>query len=171
MSTYSAFLLPTRKMLHNLDLWLAKAIHYSEARGFDVNLLLTSRLAPDQYPLAKQVQAACDAAKLGAARLSGKTAPVHTDTEATVEELRARVAAVVTWMDTLTAEDFAGCDTRDIHLPFAAGKVMQGRDYVMEMALPNFYFHTCMAYAILRHNGVELGKRDYIGPLTMRDAG
>lgn len=170
MSVYSSFLLPTRKMLHHLDTWLAKAITYSEARSFDVNLLLASRLAPDQYPLVKQVQSACDSAKLGAARLTGKTPPVHPDTETTMEELRARVEAVVTWLDTLTPEDFAGCDTRDIHLPFASGKVMQGRDYVMEMALPNFYFHTCMAYAILRHNGVELGKRDYIGPLTLREA-
>lgn len=170
MSVYTSFLLPTKKMLQHVDAWLGKAVAHAESRDFSPDLLLTSRLAPDQYALAKQVQAACDAAKLGAARVTGKQAPVHADTETTMADLRARVAAVLAWMDTLTSADFEGWEARDIALPFMPGKVMRAQDYLLEMALPNFYFHANMAYAILRHNGIGLGKRDYIGSLTTKDA-
>lgn len=170
MPVYSSFLLPTKKMLQHVDAWLGKAVGHAESRGFSPDLLLTSRLAPDQYPLVKQVQAACDAAKLGAARVTGKQAPVHPDTETTMAELRARVASVLAWLDALTPADFEGWEARDVALSFAQGKVMHAQDYLIEMALPNFYFHANMAYAILRHNGISLGKRDYIGSLTLRDA-
>jgi hypothetical protein len=157
-------------MLRNLDKWLEAAAAHAQKKGFDPNVLAASRLAPDQYPLTRQVQSACDSAKFAAARLSGKEAPKHPDTETTLDELRARVKACLAFMETVSAADFKGAETRDIALPFLEGKLMSGTDYVNQMVLPNFYFHASHAYAILRHNGVPLGKMDYIGNLTLRDA-
>lgn len=161
---------PLRKMLLNLDAWIGKALAHAEARKFDPSVYLTARLAPDQYPLPRQIQAACDAAKSAAARLSGQEPPKHPDVETTIPELRARIATVVAYLDTFTPADFEGAEARAIALPFLQGKVMSGADYVTEMALPNFYFHVVTAYAILRHCGVDLGKTDYIGSLSLRDA-
>lgn len=169
MSVYSSYLLPTIKMLRHVDVWLTKAEAHAAARGYDVNVLMSARLAPDQYAFGRQVQAACDAAKLGAARLTGKEPPVHADDESTVAELRARVDSVLAWLGALTPADFEGWADRPVRLGFAQGKVILGQDYLVEMAIPNFYFHACMVYAILRHNGVELGKRDYIGPLSLKE--
>ena len=165
--TYSS-IVQFKKMLGNLDGWLAKAAAHAKARKFDVNVLLQQRLAPDQYPLVRQIQSACDAAKFAAARLSGKEAPKHPDTETTVEELHARIQSVVAHLGTYTAKDFEGAETRAVTLPFLEGKTIKGSDYLVEMASPNFYFHAVHAYAILRHNGVELGKMDYIGALTLQ---
>ena len=169
MSLYSASVPQITKMLQNLDRWLASAEENAKKRSFDPNVLLASRLAPDQYPLVRQVQAACDAGKFAAARLAGKAPPSHPDTEATMEELHARIRAVVEYLGTFTAADFEGAEARDVGLPFMPGKGMKGEDYLTEMALPNFYFHVNMAYAILRHNGVPLGKVDYIGSMKMHD--
>src|SRR5262249_49317832 len=150
------------KLLEHLDRWLTAAEEYAKKKSFDPNILLAARLAPDQYALTKQVQAACDTAKFTAARLSGKTPPSHADTEQTMTELHARVRSVVEFLRTITPGDFEGAETREVPLSFMPGKAMRGSDYIVEMALPNFYFHLNMTYAILRHNGVELGKRDYI---------
>jgi hypothetical protein len=165
--TYSS-IVQFKKMLGNLDGWLAKAAAHAKARKFDVNVLLQQRLAPDQYPLVRQVQSACDNAKFAASRLTGKEAPKHPDTETTVEELHARIQSVVAHLGTYTAKDFEGAETRAVSLPFLEGKTIKGSDYLVEMASPNFYFHAVHAYAILRHNGVELGKMDYIGALTLQ---
>lgn len=170
MSSMFASLVQMKKMLQNLDAWMGKAVDHATARGFDASVLLTARLAPDQYPLPRQIQAACDAAKLAAARLSGKEPPKHPDTETTLAELRARIATVIAYLDTFQASDFDGAEVRAIPLGFAPGKVMSGDDYLHEMATANFYFHLVTAYAILRHNGVALGKQDYIGSLNWRDA-
>ncbi len=159
-----------QKMLGNLDTWLEKATAHAAKKPFDVNLLMTARLAPDQFPLARQVQSSCDNAKLAAARLTGKEAPSHPDTEKTVDELRARIKAVRAWLSALTPKDFEGAAERTISQPRWEGKWMSGADYFVEYAVPNFYFHLTHAYAILRHNGVEVGKRDYLGSLSMRDA-
>src|SRR5205814_2303974 len=118
----------------------------------------TARLAPDQYALTRQVQAACDSGKFFAARITGKTPPAHPDTEQTFEELHKRVHSVVEYLRGYNAGDFEGADAREVALAFAPGKAMKASDYLGEMSLPNFYFHLSMAYAILRHNGVELGK-------------
>ena len=131
--------------------------------------LASSRLAPDQYPLTRQVQAACDGAKFAAARLAGKEAPSHPDTEETFDQLRARIAATRDFLKSITAEDFEGAETRLVKLPFLPGKGQLGRDHLVQMALPNFYFHVASAYSILRHNGVPVGKLDYIGGLTLQD--
>ncbi len=169
MSIYYASVKQLGKMLANLDRWLDKATAHAKAKSFDPNVFVSSRLAPDQYPLVRQVQSAADNAKFAAARLSGKDAPKHPDDEQTIEELRARVRSVLAYLETFKESDFEGAATRSIELPFMPGKVMTGTDYFVEMAQPNFYFHVATAYAILRHNGVDLGKIDYIGSLNMKD--
>lgn len=169
MSLYKASVPQLQKMVRQLEKWLDKATEHAKAKSFDPNVLMTARLAPDQYAFARQVQAACDAAKFAAARLAGKDPPKHPDTEQTFDELRARIQSVVAYLDTFTEADFAGAGERVIPLPFLPGKGLAGGDYLNEMALPNFYFHATTAYAILRHNGVPLGKTDYIGSLNVRD--
>jgi hypothetical protein len=157
-----------KKVLGQLEKWLEAANAHAAAKSFDPNVFLGLRLAPDQFALARQVQTTCDTAKLAAARLTGKEAPKHPDTEQTLDELRARAKSVVEYLDTFTAADFAGADTRQVTQPRWEGKFMLGADYFREHALPNFYFHSSHVYAILRHNGVSLGKRDFLGPMSMR---
>lgn len=158
-----------RKTLSNLDGWLNKAVAHAERGPYDVANLLSARLYPDMFHFTRQVQAACDAAKFAAARTTGREPPKHPDTETTVEELRARVAAVVAFLDTFSAEDFAGAEERIVPLGFLPGKGLSAADYFHQLATPNFYFHVSMAYALLRHNGVDVGKADYIGHLPLRD--
>ncbi len=159
-----------KKMLAQLDKWLVSAAAYAQTRSFDPNVFLTLRLAPDQFAFARQVQSACDTAKLAAARLSGKEAPKHPDTEQTIDELRARVASVIAYLDGFSSKDFDGVEDRVVTQPRWEGKVMRGSDYFLEHAVPNFFFHLTHAYAILRHGGVNVGKRDYLGTLSLRDA-
>jgi hypothetical protein len=165
MTTSLAFAAVTemKKMLTNLDRWIEKGIDHARKKSFEPNVLATARLAPDQYPLVKQVQSCCDSAKFAAARLSGKEAPKHPDTETTIDELRARIRTCVAHLETYKAEDFHGWEQRRIDLPFMEGRSMHGLDYLIEMVQPNFFFHVAHAYAILRHNGVDVGKMDYIG--------
>ena len=154
------------KQLGQIDKWLDAAVAYAEQKKFDPNLYLGFRLAPDQFGFGRQVQIACDTAKQAAARLAGKEAPAHPDTETTIPELRARIQSVRTYLGTFTAKDFEGAATRVITQPRWEGKVMSGANYFLEHAAPNFFFHLSHAYAILRHNGVPLGKRDFLGALT-----
>lgn len=171
MSLYRQTLVQQLKMLHNLDRWLDRAVSFAEGKKFDPNTLLAARLAPDQFPLGRQVQAVCDNAKVTAARLTGQAPPSHPDTETTVQELKARIATVVAYLGTFSEADFAGAEGRVIELPFAPGMVIRGADYAVDMALPNFYFHATTAYAILRHNGVDLGKRDFLGAIALSPKG
>jgi uncharacterized protein len=157
-----------KKMLGQLDKWLETAAGFAQSKSFDPNVFLGLRLAPDQFPFARQVQSACDTAKLAAARLAGQQAPSHPDTEQTLDELRARIRTVLAYLDGFSAKDFEGAATRVISQPRWEGKVMSGADYFLQHAMPNFFFHVTHAYAILRHNGVGLGKRDYLGPLSLR---
>jgi hypothetical protein len=157
-----------KKMLSHLDKWLEAGAEYAKAKPFDPNVLVSVRLAPDQFPLSRQVQTACDTAKLGASRLSGKPAPSHPDTEQTIDELRARIASVISYLDGFTAKDFEGAGSRTVTQPRWEGKIMTGADYFREHVVPNFYFHATHVYALLRHNGVNIGKRDYLGTLTMK---
>ncbi|MCB9603638.1 MAG: DUF1993 domain-containing protein [Sandaracinus sp.] len=167
MPLYDATVTQLDKMLANLDSWIEEALAHAEARGFDPSCYATYRLAPDQYTFTRQVQAACDAAKFVAARSAGKDAPKHEDGDATVEELRARIALVREFLATFTPADFEGADDRVVALPFLPGKGMKAEAYVLQMALPNFYFHLVHAYAILRHAGVKLGKMPFIGGLDL----
>ena len=157
-----------KKQLGQLDKWLDAAATYAQEKKFDPNLVLIYRLAPDQFPLVRQIQSSCDTAKLAAARLAGKEAPSHPDTEQTLDEVHARVRAVIGYLDGFSATDFASAATRVITQPRWEGKFMTGADYLLEHAVPNFYFHLSHTYAILRHIGVPLGKRDYLGTLTLR---
>jgi hypothetical protein len=159
-----------KKQLIQLDKWLEAAAAHAQTKGFDPNVFLGLRLAVDQFAFARQVQTACDTAKLAAARLSGQEAPVQADTEKTLEELRVRVTSVIKYLDGFSANDFQAAATRVITQPRWEGKVMTGADYFLEHALPNFFFHLTHAYAILRHNGVPMGKRDYLGTLSLRSA-
>jgi hypothetical protein len=155
-----------RKQLGQLDTWFAKAKAHAEAKKFDVNLLTQFRLAPDQFALARQVQIACDTAKLGASRLTGKDAPSFDDGETTLDQLVERIAKTRAYLETISEADLAGAATRTISTPRWEGKTMTGQDYFVEHVVPNFFFHTAHVYAILRHNGVDVGKKDYLGPLT-----
>ncbi len=155
-----------KKTLNQMDRWLEAAASHASSKKFDPSVYLGLRLAPDQFAFAKQVQVACDTAKLAAARLAGKEAPQHPDTEQSLDELRARVKSVVGYLESFTAADFAEAATRRVTQPRWEGQYMLGADYFLEHALPNFYFHAAHSYAILRHNGVPLGKKDYLGTLS-----
>lgn len=157
-----------KKMLGQLDRWLEAAEAHATSKSFDPNLFLGFRLAPDQFAFARQIQITCDTAKLAASRLTGKEAPSHADTEQSLAELRARVQSTLAYLDTFTAKDFEGAATATVTQPRWEGKTMTGADYFVEHAVPNFFFHITTAYAILRHNGVPLGKRDYLGSLSLR---
>ncbi len=164
MSLYAA-IPQMKKMLVNLDAWIEKGVDHAKKKAFEPGVLVTTRLAPDMYPLVRQVQSACDAAKFAAARLAGKEAPKHEDKETTIEELRARIKTVIAYLGGFTAADFKDAEARRIELPFMPGVPLTGEQYLFEMAQPNFYFHVTTAYAILRHSGVDVGKMDYIGSL------
>ena len=165
---YFQILSQMKKQLNQVVGWLAAATSYAESRSFDPNVFLSLRLAPDQFPLIKQVQIACDTAKLMTSRLTAKEAPKHADDEQTLEEVRARVLNVISYLDGVSPQDLEAAPTRVISNPRWGGKVMTGADYFIEHAVPNFFFHITHVYAILRHAGVPLGKADYLGPLTQR---
>lgn len=158
------------KMLRNLDRWLTTAAEHAKKKSFEVEVLLQARLAPDQFPLVRQVQIACDSAKFAAAHLTGQKAPAHPDTEKTVDELHARIASCIAYLETVKEADFQGAAERRISAPWMAGKWVAGAPYLLQLAYPNFYFHVTTAYAILRHNGVDLGKRDFLGDVTLNEA-
>jgi hypothetical protein len=157
------------KMLKNLDRWLEKAIAYAEAKHFEVDTLVHARLAPDMFSLDRQIQSACDTAKFSAAYLSGKTPPVHPDTEKTIAELRARIQSCLAFLETVGEADVAGAEDRKVSPKFLQGKWVKGDEFLLQMSVPNFYFHITTAYAILRHNGVDVGKTDFLGGIPTRD--
>jgi hypothetical protein len=157
-----------KKMLLNLDRWLEKGTASAEAKKFPPDVLAQSRLAPDQYELIRQVQSACDAAKYAAAYLSGQQAPSHPDVEKTLPELRARIKTCVQYLDGVQPSAYGGAVERKVSPAWLQGKWFKAPDYLTLVAVPNFYFHVAHAYAILRHNGVELGKMDYIGDLPIQ---
>lgn len=157
------------KTLHNLEAWMDKAAEYAASRSFDVDVLVQARLAPDQFSFAQQVQAGCDQVKYAAAYLSGRPAPSHPDTEKTFAELRQRIRTCLAFVESVPAAEYAGGGERKVAPSWLRGSWLTADDYMREMAIPNFYFHVTMAYAILRHNGVALGKMDYIGSLPIRE--
>ena len=166
MPLYNATVPQLSKMLGNLSRWLDEAIAYAESREFDPESLLQARLYPDQFALVRQVQAACDSAKFIGARLSDTEAPSHPDTETTLPELKARIESTIGFIQGLDEAAFEGAGERRLFLPFLHGAWVSGDDYLNEFGLPNFYFHVTTAYAILRHNGVKLGKRTFIGNMN-----
>jgi hypothetical protein len=157
------------KTLRNLEQWMEKATAFAKAKAFDVDVLAQARLAPDQFAFVQQVQSACDQAKYAAAYLGGKPAPSHPDTEKTFAELRQRIQKCLGFLETVQAKDLVGSEKRKVSPPWLGGKWLHGDDYVIHVALPNFFFHATMAYAILRHNGVDLGKMDFVGGLPLQE--
>lgn len=153
--------------LRSLEGWLDKAEKHAAARKFDVGVLMRSRLAPDMHDFVYQVQSACDYVKGGAGWLSGQAPPKHEDNEKTLAEVRERLRKTIAFAESVKASQYAGAGDRKVRLSWAPGKHMPGNDYLLQMTIPSVYFHVCMAYAILRHNGVDVGKMDYLGPINL----
>jgi len=156
--------------LKNLETCLDKAEQHAAAKKFDVGVLMISRLAPDMKDFIYQVQSACDYVKAGAAWLSGQTPPKHEDNEQTIGELRARIRKTVAFAESVKEAQYAGASERKVRLSWAPGKIIGGEDYLLQVTIPNTFFHIGMAYAILRHNGVDVGKMDFLGPINLVDA-
>jgi len=169
MNLYDVTVPHVKKSFDNLDRWIEKAHAFAATKKMDANALLTSRLAPDQYDLARQVMNVCDHGKFIVARTLGKDPPKHTDDQKTWQELRGRLKDVRAYVDGFRPADFDGVEERLLKLPWMQGKALTAREYVLEFARPNFDFHVVTTYAILRHVGVDVGKMDYIGGLPFRD--
>jgi hypothetical protein len=164
ISMYSASVPVFKNMLGNLGHFIDKAQARAEAKKYDPQALVDYRLAPDMLPFRRQVQIACDAAKNGLARLSGTEAPKFEDTETTFADLKERIRKTIDYLDSVPRDKIDGCEDKDITFPVGrdATRTMKGEAYLLNWALPNHFFHVTTAYAILRHNGVELGKSDYL---------
>jgi uncharacterized protein len=163
ITMYSASVPVFTRMLGNLCGWLDKAEAHAQARKFDTSVYLGTRLAPDMLPFTKQIQIACDGAKFCVARLGGVDAPTFDDSETSINELRARVQATIAFIESVPAAKIVGTEDKDVTIPRRDGPMtMKGEAYLKHYAFPNFYFHVTMTYALLRHNGVELGKMDYL---------
>ena len=153
------------RMLGNLKRILKKAEKHAAAKKIDPSVFLNARLAPDMFPLTRQIQIASDSAKGCAARLSGVKIPVYKDTEKTFSQLYQRIDKTIAFLKKANRKAFAGSEKREIVLQFPSMTIKySGFDYLTGFVLPNFYFHVMAAYTILRHNGVDIGKRDYLGP-------
>jgi len=164
ISMYQASAPRFANTLKNLSAILDKAKAHAEAKKIDELVLTASRLYPDMFALARQVQIACDSAKGAVARLAGVEIPKHEDTEKTFDELKERIAKTLAFIATVKAAQIDGSEEKEIVLKLRGKDVpFRGLQYLMGFAWPNFYFHTVTAYDILRHNGIEIGKQDFIG--------
>ena len=163
-SIYTASIPVFKQILGSLSAVLTKAEAHATDKRIDPNALLNFRLYPDMLPLVRQVQIACDFAKGAAARLGGQAVPSYDDTEQNFSELQARIAKTLEFIASVPQADIEGSDTRAITT--GSGEKTRhftGSDYLLHYALPNFYFHATTTYAILRHNGIEIGKKDFMG--------
>ena len=165
LSMYEIAIPPLKRMLTNLSSILKKGEEHADTKKIDHSVFLNARLAPDMYPLTRQVQIATDMSKSGAARLAGVEIPKYEDNEATFADLQARISKTLAFIDTIKAEQLAGSEARDIVISVRGTSLeFKGQAYLLNWVNPNVYFHVTTAYNILRHNGVELGKPDYLGP-------
>jgi hypothetical protein len=161
---YEAAVPPLARSLTNLSGILAKAAAHAEARGIDPAVLLQARLYPDMFPLGRQVQIATDIARRGLARLAGVESTAMADNEASFEELISRIETTLASLEGFSSEQIDGTETKAIELPIRGETLrFSGQSFLLFFVLPNVYFHVITAYDILRHNGVELGKRDFLG--------
>lgn len=156
------------KALTNLKGILTKGKAFAALQKIDEQTLIDARLAPDMFPLVRQVQIASDNAKAVTAGLAGVERPVMPDTETTFDQLIERCEATIAFLETLKPEQFERAETKMIPFPYVEGKVMTGEETLLQSNLPNFFFHVTVAYAILRHKGVPLGKADYLGDLPLK---
>ncbi len=164
MSLYQSSLPAILKHLNNLSVILDKAVANATERQIDPHVFINARLAPDMFPLVRQVQMVSDNAKGCAARLSGQDIPSYADTEKTFPELQDRLAKTIAFVKSVTPEQVDGHEDRIVTVKTKGGeKQLAAADYLFGFALPNFYFHATIAYAILRHQGVPVGKLDYLG--------
>lgn len=157
------------KTLDGLKKVLAKAEGYAKEKGIDEKTFLADQLIGDMFPLTKQVQSACDQAKNGTARLAAVEAPRFEDTEQTFSELQTRIDRTIDYLNAVPKDAFTDAATRQVVLPYFKDKYFTGFDYAREYLIPNFYFHTVIAYGIVRKNGVQIGKGDYINGLPLND--
>jgi len=153
------------QILGSLSGVLTKAEAHCKAKNIQPEVLLNARLYPDMYPLTRQIQTACDFAAKTCARLTGSEVPSTPDTEKSFEELQQRIAKVTDYVKSFKPAQFDGGETRDVTFPVGGGntRTLTGQQYLLNFAFPNFYFHAATAHGILRHNGVEVGKRDFLG--------
>jgi hypothetical protein len=166
ISMHSASVPVFVRMMGNLLTWLDKAQSHAEVKKYDTAVLLGTRLAPDMLPLTKQVQIGCDAAKFAVSRLAGVDAPKFEDNEASFDELRERIRKTIDFVQSVPAAQINGTEDKELTIPRRDGTMtLKGEAYLKHFALPNFFFHMTTAYALLRHNGVDLGKADYLGAL------
>jgi uncharacterized protein len=164
MSLYEVAVPTMKRTLTSLAAILAKAEAYAEEKKIDPAVLINARLAPDMFPLKRQIQIASDSARRGTAQLAGIEAPVMADTEETFAELQARISATIAFLDSLTPAQFEGAESKIIILPVGGTELkFDGLTYLMSFVMGNFSFHSVTAYNILRHNGVALGKMDFLG--------
>lgn len=163
---FTAYTREFPRALKNLASFLDKGAAFADSKKIEAEVLWNSRLAPDQFNLIRQVQIACDTVKLGAARMTGKDAPTFEDNEKTLADLKNRIQKTIAFLETLKEKDFEGASDRKITTPRWENKWMRGQDYFVQHVTPNLYFHSTTAYAILRHNGVDVGKKDYLGQLN-----
>ncbi len=167
LSMYQASVPVFVRGLENLSTILAKGAAHAEAKKIEPAVFVNARLAPDMFPLSRQIQIASDAAKGCVARLAGAEVPSWPDTETTFPGLEARVAKTIAFVKGFTATQIDGSEERSVLLKMRSGDMtFRGQDYLFKLTLPNFYFHITTAYDILRHNGVEVGKMDYLGKLA-----
>ena len=157
------------KLLGGLRNVLAKAEAHAKEKGMSEAMFLNDALAPDMFPLKKQVQLASDHAKGAIARLTGKENPKMEDTEATFAELFTRIDKTLMFVQSASEKDFEGAEERKVVLPFREGKYLTGMEYLLEYGMPNFFFHVVTAYGIVRKNGVQIGKADFINGLPLKD--
>ena len=155
----------TSRQLKNLSEILSKAAVYCAERKINEQVLAESRLFPDMYTLAKQVQVACDMSKFAVARLTGSQAPSFEDTETTLTELQQRISKTVKYIESMPEAAFVGCENRTITLPWRPEQPMNPEVYLIDFVIPNVLFHVTTAYNILRHNGVVIGKADFVGAI------
>ncbi len=166
ISMHSASVPVFNRMLGNLVKWLDKAEAHATAKKFEPGVFLASRLAPDMLPFGRQIQIACDSCKFGIARLAGVDAPKFEDNETNFAELRERIRKTLDFIQSVPAAQIDGTETKDVVVPRRDGSItLKGEFYLKHFVLPNFFFHVTTAYALLRHNGVDLGKSDYLGAL------
>ncbi|WP_296219928.1 DUF1993 domain-containing protein [Pseudomonas sp. UBA2684] len=164
LSMYHVSVAVFTRQLSNLSTILGIAAAHAESKKIEQSVFLNARLAPDMFPLSRQVQIACDGVKAGAALLAGSEAPSYADDETSFAELQARIAKTLAFLQGISAEQIDGSEERTVTLKRRDKEThFQGQAFLLDHVLPNFYFHLTTAYAILRHNGVEIGKRDFLG--------
>jgi hypothetical protein len=165
MSFYDAAVPAYLQILGSLSGLIAKAEAHCKAKNIQPEVLLSARLFPDMLPFSKQIQLACDFAAKGCARLTHSEVPSTLDTEKTFDELRQRLAKTIDYVKTFKPAQFEGADSRDVTFPTGPDKTttLKGQQFLTAFSFPNFYFHAAIAHGILRHNGVQIGKRDFLG--------